>query len=682
MSGVISCRQCGCSEIDSDPARGDAVCTNCGYVLEESIIVSEVAFEEDGHGGSSAIGQFVSAESRGGGGISGAPTGFHSGVGKESREITLRSAKKKIVEVAQQLRLNQHCIDMAFNFFKMALHKQLTKGRKNSLTIAACVYMTCRIEGTPHLLIDFSDVVQMDVYALGRAYVQISRALYINIPAVDPCMYILRFAHKFELGDKTHDVAMTALRLVQRMKRDWIHLGRRPSGLCGAALLISARLHNFSRTIHDIISVVKVHETTLRKRLIEFGETPSSSLTLDEFMSVDLEEEHDPPSFKAARQKDRDRLQRLLDEEVNDQFQQIQQKIEEELDKRRSKAIKKRAEAALRINDAIGSSVNESDDATRFIVESTLSTINEVISPVNPGSHLECPASPNIRDIDRILMPPPSTGDENQGQIIIQQHLQLASPVPDLTGTPDENDDGELDLDGIDDDEIDAYLMTREEALKKKETWEKINADYIQQQKIKQEQLEKERLEGKPEKKKKKKQAKPKPTFQAKSANEAIKIMLMERKMSNKINYDVLKTLSGVDGAEGLLSGNEEASTASTEPVTVIESGPVVPPSRKRNLTESETEDKPAVASTSKKSKPVKIKTESKPSTVDLKVGIIEQEPVVIEQGSAEVVVESGPVNVEDFEDENESEGEEELSARQLLTQFRGEDEGDDDYYE
>jgi len=84
------------------------------------------------------------------------------------------------------------------------------------------------------LLIDFSDVVQMDVYALGRAYVQISRALYINIPAVDPCMYILRFAHKFELGEQTHDVAMTALRLVQRMKRDWIHLGRRPSGLCGA----------------------------------------------------------------------------------------------------------------------------------------------------------------------------------------------------------------------------------------------------------------------------------------------------------------------------------------------------------------------------------------------------------------------------------------------------------------
>jgi len=104
MSGVTSCRQCGCSEIDTDPSRGDAVCTNCGFVLEESIIVSEVTFEEDGHGRASAIGQFVSSESRGGGGIGASTGGFHSGVAKESRELTLRSAKKKITEIAQQLR--------------------------------------------------------------------------------------------------------------------------------------------------------------------------------------------------------------------------------------------------------------------------------------------------------------------------------------------------------------------------------------------------------------------------------------------------------------------------------------------------------------------------------------------------------------------------------------------------
>lgn len=56
--------------------------------------------------------------------------------------------------------------------------------------------------------------------------------VFISIP--DPCLYILRFAAKLEFGSKTQEVANTALRLVQRMKRDSIHTGRRPSGLCGA----------------------------------------------------------------------------------------------------------------------------------------------------------------------------------------------------------------------------------------------------------------------------------------------------------------------------------------------------------------------------------------------------------------------------------------------------------------
>lgn len=60
------CKHCGSSEIEEDPARGDAVCMNCGAVLESNLIVSEVQFQEDANGTSSAIGQFVSAESKGG----------------------------------------------------------------------------------------------------------------------------------------------------------------------------------------------------------------------------------------------------------------------------------------------------------------------------------------------------------------------------------------------------------------------------------------------------------------------------------------------------------------------------------------------------------------------------------------------------------------------------------------
>ena len=56
------CKSCGCSDIDTDPARGDAVCTKCGSVVDDHIIVSEVEFEENSAGGANVIGQFVSAE--------------------------------------------------------------------------------------------------------------------------------------------------------------------------------------------------------------------------------------------------------------------------------------------------------------------------------------------------------------------------------------------------------------------------------------------------------------------------------------------------------------------------------------------------------------------------------------------------------------------------------------------
>lgn len=56
------CRTCGGSDIDVDQARGSAVCTGCGSVLEDNIIVSEVQFVEGSGGVSSAVGQFVSAD--------------------------------------------------------------------------------------------------------------------------------------------------------------------------------------------------------------------------------------------------------------------------------------------------------------------------------------------------------------------------------------------------------------------------------------------------------------------------------------------------------------------------------------------------------------------------------------------------------------------------------------------
>ena len=105
-----------------------------------------------------------------------------------------------------------------------------------------------------------------------------------------------------ELGDKTIVVAHTALRIVQRMGRDWIHTGRRPSGICGAGLLLACRLHGFKRSPAEIANVVKIGDTTLRKRLFEFEQTAASRLTLEQ-LDDDKSTEANPPSYTASKKR-------------------------------------------------------------------------------------------------------------------------------------------------------------------------------------------------------------------------------------------------------------------------------------------------------------------------------------------------------------------------------------------
>ena len=76
-----------------------------------------------------------------------------------------------------------------------------------------------------------------------------------------------------------------------------------PPSVSFPALLVASRLHNFNRTVKEVAKVVKLSEGTIRKRLGDFRDTPSSRLTIDEFLKIDLEQEHDPPSFTEAKKK-------------------------------------------------------------------------------------------------------------------------------------------------------------------------------------------------------------------------------------------------------------------------------------------------------------------------------------------------------------------------------------------
>ncbi|XP_043777282.1 transcription factor IIIB 90 kDa subunit isoform X2 [Cervus elaphus] len=555
MTGRV-CRGCGGTDIELDAARGDAVCTGCGSVLEDNIIVSEVQFVENSGGGSSAVGQFVSLD-----GAGKTPTlggGFHVNLGKESRAQTLQNGRRQIHHLGSQLQLNQHCLDTAFNFFKMAVGKHLTRGRRTAHVVAACLYLVCRTEGTPHMLLDLSDLLQVNVYVLGKTFLLLARELCINAPAIDPCLYIPRFAHLLEFGEKNHEVSMTAMRLLQRMKRDWMHTGRRPSGLCGAALLVAARMHDFRRTVKEVISVVKVCESTLRKRLTEFEDTPTSQLTVDEFMKIDLEEECDPPSYTAGQRKLRlKQLEQVLSKQLEDVEGEIttyQDAIEIELENSRPKA--KGALASLTkdgsVEDSTSSLFGEEDTEDEEL-EAAASHLNKDFyqellgGGVSGGAEVAGGPAEGGRPpaLESLLGPLPTAAS-----------LGISDSIRECISSPnrepkDACGDGELDLSGIDDLEIDRYILNEAEARVKAELWMRENAEYLREQKEKEARIAKERELGIYKEHKPKKSCKRREPIQASTAGEAIEKMLEQKKISSKINYSVLRGLDSGGGPPG-----------------------------------------------------------------------------------------------------------------------------------
>lgn len=284
----MHCSYCNSSDIYLDEAAGQFTCTQCGLVLEENTIVSTIEFQETGDR-SHVIGRHVSyaaAMSNSGGLYSG---GYGSG---NSRESTLAKARIKIKAVADSVgnlvSTDIDMVGMAHQYYKLALAKNFLSGRKAEHVAVACLYLVCRKHRTDHLLIDFSDSTQCNVYNLGRVFVQLIQILQEHqLPIIDPSLFIHRYAKKLQLEDKlVKPVMISALRIVTRMKKDWMTTGRRPDGICAAAMLISTRAHGVEKPIDEIARLFRISKETLRFRLKEFSETHVAKLSLEDFRGM------------------------------------------------------------------------------------------------------------------------------------------------------------------------------------------------------------------------------------------------------------------------------------------------------------------------------------------------------------------------------------------------------------
>mmetsp|Transcript_25954 Transcript_25954/g.52911 ORF Transcript_25954/g.52911 Transcript_25954/m.52911 type:complete len:330 (+) Transcript_25954:213-1202(+) len=190
--------------------------------------------------------------------------------------------RRKMDQLGSLLKLNNLHIESAFRLFIFANQQGVSKNRKIDTLCISCLYTICRQNKTPHLLIDFSEITQIRANKIGVDFLKFRKYLNLTLPVTDPSLFVHRFASRLQLGSKTSSIILSSLRLIARMKRDWISTGRRPSGLCGAALLLASHMHGVKKSQKEISKIVRIGNIVLGSRLKEIGDTSINFLTIQE----------------------------------------------------------------------------------------------------------------------------------------------------------------------------------------------------------------------------------------------------------------------------------------------------------------------------------------------------------------------------------------------------------------
>ena len=294
------------------------------------------------------------------------------------------------------------------------------------------------------------------------------------------------------------------------MDRDWLARGRRPSGICGAALLLAARMNNFRRSIAEIVQVVKIADTTVRKRLDEFKKTGSATLSVGDFRTVWLEEENEPPAFVRGREKEeRERLEKEMGEVADGGKGKGKGKAKNGKKRRRGEESEDEDTQMADTNAEPPHPPPFNSPLIRPAIDPALfnegilaGTSSEPLflpedSDLDPGFAQRPPVLPVEAEPPANAEAGPSTApaeppshveaslDEALTQEVSSflgtaQATQLSGALDDAAAQRAETNKDDEELVGLDEDELDAFILTDEEVRIKERVWVEMNKEYLE----------------------------------------------------------------------------------------------------------------------------------------------------------------------------------------------------------
>ncbi|TKY67932.1 Transcription factor IIIB 70 kDa subunit [Spatholobus suberectus] len=472
---------------------GPLCCSECGKVLEDYHFTEEPTFVKNTSGQSRLSGHYV-------------------------RTVQTYDDLKYL---SYNLGVNDDSMaNQALKFYRIALERNFTRGRKSEQVQAACLYIAFRHNDKPYLLIDFSICLKTNVYVLGAVFLQLCKVLSLEEhpivqKPIDPSLFIYKYTNKL-LKKRNVLVSETALNIIASMKRDWMQTGRKPSGLCGAALYISALAHGEKCSKSDILRIVHICDATLTKRLVEFENTESASLTVEELNT--MVKEHEKNQIK------------IPDDELN------KRTLKDLLCEHKDTAVPYFAlglcETCYKDFDKLSGGLGGGLDPPAFQraeSERITKSYSNANRSYDSGKASNGACESQIKE----------SHDSGPESIRANVHVTIKDGEHDESHEDDmntENHDESESLSDIDVQEIDSCLLNAEETQFRTIIWENMNKDYLEEQAAKQAAVAKSTKEIKPRRAQEAKNLGP-----AQSPLEACHRTLEKKRV--RVNEDALKRL-------------------------------------------------------------------------------------------------------------------------------------------
>jgi transcription initiation factor TFIIB len=281
------CPRCTKGSIVSD-TTGEIVCTNCGYVVTQTIEDPGKEwrnFSDDGHdrartGSPTSITKYdmglnttIGSSDRDSSGNSiemsmkltmhrlrdwDRRSKLHS-----SADRNLARAFNELGRLGEKLALNDMVIEKTAYIYRKAEEKRLTRGRSITSLLAASVYSACRNTETPRTLKEVASSCNIKKKEVARCYRLLIKELDLKMPVIDPAKCISKIANKAGISEKSKRKALEMIRMAIDEK---ISSGKGPMGLAATALYMACVLNGESMTQERIAEASGVTSVTIRNR--------------------------------------------------------------------------------------------------------------------------------------------------------------------------------------------------------------------------------------------------------------------------------------------------------------------------------------------------------------------------------------------------------------------------------